>query len=81
MTFYVRAEEVDPKNKTVVLSIAKVHHELENYGMVRQKYSQLEEIAPSLALEYAYLDLRGDEASRAAEISGAKNLILWEEEE
>jgi len=81
LTFYERAEEVNSQNKTVVLSIAKVHHELENYGMVKQKYSLLEDLAPSLALEFAYLDLRGDEATRAADISGAKEVMLWEEEE
>jgi len=81
LNFFERAEAIASDNKTVLLSIAKVHHELENYGMVRQKYALLEELSPSLALEYAYLDLRGDEAARAAEISGARNMIIWEEEE
>lgn len=79
--YYERALVLAPDNPKVLLSVAKVHHELENYGMVRQVYAQLQKIDESLAVQFAYLDLRGDEASRAAEVSGMKNKVLWDEEE
>ncbi len=32
-----------------------------------------------LATEFAYLELKGDEAARAADISGAKEVAKWAE--
>lgn len=81
LPYLERAEMIDRENKTVVLTMAKVHHQLENYGMVRQKYGLLEDIAPDLAEDFAYLDLRGDEAARAAEAGGINERIVWEEVE
>ncbi len=79
--YYDRAAILEPENPKVLVSLAKVHHELENYGMVRQVYEKLAKIDKDLAERYAYLDLRGDEAARAAEISGMRNEVLWDEEE
>ncbi len=79
--YYTRAQKVSPNNPRVLLSIARVNHEIENYGTAREAYSKLKEIAPDLASRFAYLDLRGEEATRAANVAGVKNLVLWEEEE
>ena len=79
--YYDRAAAIAPESPKVLLAQAKVHHELENYGTVRQVYEKLESIDKELAERYAYLDLRGAEAARAAEVSGMKDEVLWEEEE
>ena len=79
--YYGRALEKDPDNPKVILAAARVNHELENYGTVRNMYARLKVLDDELAEQFAYLDLRGEEASRAAEISGLKEMILWEEED
>ncbi len=61
----------------MLLGYARVNHELENYGSVRTAYEELKKADPDLATQFAYLDLRGDEAARAAEISKAKEVTLW----
>ena len=79
--YYERALSADPENPKVILAAARVNHELENYGTVRNMYSKLRTLDGELAEQFAYLDLRGEEASRAAQISGLKEMILWEEED
>ena len=78
--YYLRAEALSPDNPKVLLAVARVDHELENYGTARAAYSKLKDINPDLASRFAYLDLRGDEASRAADVSQVKGVVLWEEE-
>ena len=80
MSIIRAVKEFDPLD-AVILSIARIHHELENYGMVRRKYNELQKLDPALAMQFGYLDLRGDEAARAADASGVKTMVLWEEEE
>jgi tetratricopeptide repeat protein len=55
-----------PTNPLILLSLARTHHAIENYGLVTRYYEQLASVAPSLAEEYDYLSLRGDEGQRAA---------------
>ncbi|MEW5816631.1 MAG: tetratricopeptide repeat protein [Spirochaetota bacterium] len=78
--YYERAYKKEPENPNVLLCMARVNHELENYGLVKRTYEELKRKDPDLALRFAYLDLRGEEASRAAEISQAKEVMLWQEE-
>lgn len=79
--YYERAERQDPENPKVLLCVARTNHELENYGLVRRSYEKLKTIDAALADQFAYLDFRGDEASRAADASGVKELVIWDEEE
>ncbi len=81
LDFYERAAKEAPDNPKVMLCVARVNHELENYGSVRTIYNKLKVINPDLAIQFAYLDLRGDEASRAADIGKMKEIVLWDEEE
>jgi tetratricopeptide (TPR) repeat protein len=75
--YYESARKIEPKNSQVLLGYARINHELENYGSVRTAYEELKKADPALAAQFAYLDLRGDEAARAADISGAKEVTLW----
>ena len=43
LDYYEQAEQNAPDNADVLLNIARVNHELENYGMARRAYSRLQE--------------------------------------
>jgi tetratricopeptide (TPR) repeat protein len=77
LEYYEEARKLEPKSTQALLGYARVNHELENYGSVRTAYEELKKVDPGLATQFAYLDLRGDEAARAAEISKAKEVTLW----
>jgi tetratricopeptide (TPR) repeat protein len=78
--YYQRAYNREPNNARALLYIARVNHDLENYGEVRVAYDALEKLDPALAAQFGYLDLRGEEATRAANLSQAKELMFWEAE-
>jgi tetratricopeptide (TPR) repeat protein len=78
--YYLKAQEQSPNNAKVLLAVARVDHDLENYGTAKAAYKQLQEIDPGLAARFSYLDLRGNEAQRAADIAQVKGVVLWEEE-
>jgi tetratricopeptide (TPR) repeat protein len=79
--YYSQALEQNPEDATRILSLARCNHELENYGTVRGQYAELRRIDPELAEKFAYLDLRGEEAGRAADSAGIKELVIWVDEE
>ncbi len=60
--------------------MARAGHELENYGTVRESYEKLKLLDPELAERFACLELRGEEASRAAEINEVTEVVVWDEE-
>jgi tetratricopeptide (TPR) repeat protein len=80
LDYYERASLTEPDNPKVLLCLARANHELENYGSARKAYSRLKNVDPDLAAQFSYLDLRGEEASRAAEMSAVKGVVVWEEE-
>ena len=79
-TYYQRAFNTDNKNTAALLGIARCNHELENYGTVSKLYKHLTDLDPELSFRFSYLDLRGEEATRAADVLGLRQLVLWEEE-
>ena len=79
MTYYEGAAKKDPDNPKAVLCVARVNHEMENYGTVRKQYDKLKELDPDLASRFAYLDLKGDDAVRAAEAAKIKEAVVWAE--
>ncbi len=79
LEYYNLAYEKDPSDKRILLCLARVHNELENYGIAREIYDKLKEIDPELALKFSYLGLRTEEALKSEEIGKLKETILWEE--
>jgi len=75
--YYTLAAEQKPDDPKTLLCIARVNHELENYGTVRELYQKLKAMDPDLASRFAYLDLRGEEALRAAEAAREKEVMVW----
>jgi hypothetical protein len=63
----------------VLLAVAIASHDLEDYFRVKKVYAVLKERAPDLALQFAYLDLKGEEATRAADAAGVSGVVIWEE--
>jgi tetratricopeptide (TPR) repeat protein len=80
LIYYQRASKKDPDNPKVLLSVARCSHEMENYGLVRESYEKLKLLDPDLAGQFSYLALRGEEASRAAEISEVMEVVVWDED-
>ena len=78
LLLYERAFEVSPENPRVMLAIARANHELENYGITRRYYEDLRKADPDLADEYAYLELRSDQATRSSAFSALINSVPWE---
>jgi len=79
LSYYDRASKIDPNNPSVLLCVARAHHKLENYGIAKKAYKKLKSVAPDLAQQYSYLDLRGEESLRAARISGVEGAVIWAE--
>jgi tetratricopeptide (TPR) repeat protein len=79
LDYYNRAYAKDPENPRALLAVAKANHDLENYGIVKKLYTKLKAKDPDLALQFSYLDLKGEEATRAADVAGVKGVVLWEE--
>lgn len=77
ITYFTSAKNIDPKNSLAWLGIARANHELENYGAVKTAMTELKKLDQALATEFAYLELKGDEAQRAADVSGAKEVAKW----
>jgi tetratricopeptide (TPR) repeat protein len=79
LTYYQRANAVDPGNAGVLLGLSRVHYELENYTMSRLAHQELAGIDSSLAEKYVFLRVEGDGGERAAQSGGLKGEVLWDE--
>jgi tetratricopeptide (TPR) repeat protein len=79
LEYYNRAAKIAPKNATVLLCVARVNHAMENYSSAKKAYAELQAVDPGLAQKFAYLDLRGEEATRAADVTGVKGTVVWSE--
>jgi tetratricopeptide (TPR) repeat protein len=78
LEYYTRAQKKEPDRATVLLGIARANHELENYGQVQEAFSRLKVVDAKLASNFTYLDLRGTEATRAADIGEVTGRVEWD---
>jgi tetratricopeptide (TPR) repeat protein len=76
--FCDRASKNAPDSPQVLLAVARVNHAMENYGSVSKAYARLKALDPVLAEQFAYLDLRGSDAQKAADVSNA-GVLVWAE--
>jgi tetratricopeptide (TPR) repeat protein len=78
--FYQRAAAVAPHDPAVLLGLARSNYELQGYGLVKEEYDELQTRSPKLAEQFWCLCLQGNEATRAAEASQLKDVMVWGEE-
>jgi tetratricopeptide (TPR) repeat protein len=79
LAWYVRANKKDSRNPVALLGIARASHEIENYATVRKAFAELKAIDPDLASRFAYLELKGEEATRAADLAQVRDQVVWQE--
>lgn len=79
LDYYSQAQRQAPDNPKVLLAIARANHATENYGTAKAVYDRLKRIDSVLAAQFAYLDFRGEEASRAADVAQVKGVVIWEQ--
>ena len=77
--YYDRAFRKAPTNPSVLLAVAAINHQMENYGVVKRYYQELKKRDPALADRFAFLDLKGEEGAKAADASGLKTMVEWME--
>lgn len=77
---FQKAAETQPSNPRILLSLAKVHHEMEDYTGASELYKRIADADAELAARYDYLDLKREDPSRAAEVGRLREGVLWEEE-
>jgi len=78
--YYQQASELQPDNGRVVLAVARVNQELENYGDAKRNYEKLKKIDPPLAKKYSYLAMGAAGANRAADVTAEQQQVEWEAE-
>jgi len=81
LAFYSKAEGVKPDYPKVLLGIARASHQMEQYETATTAYNKLKSMDPELAEKFSYLDLKGEDATRAADQAQVKDMMVWEEEE
>ena len=79
MQYYTRAVKKEPSNAKAVLCVARVNHDMENYGTVKKHFDTLKKLDPDLAAQFAYLEMRGDDVARASEAARIKEVMVWDE--
>ena len=79
MGYYQRAYKQSPHSPNVLLCMARANHEEQNYGSVKKYYQELQTVDPDMASQFAYLDLQGQESTRAAEANHIMSVVVWED--
>ena len=78
LTWYNRALEKNPDNRTALLGASRANFELENYGSVRRAYAKLEAVDAPLAARYSYLTAKDQDEGRASS-AALRQSAVWEE--
>ncbi len=79
LALFQQAQKKAPDNVTVLLNVARISHALGKYDDAKQSYDRLADLAPAVAQEYGYLAQKGEKGARAANVSGLKEAMRWED--
>jgi len=77
---FEEAKTLLPDNANVLLGLARVHYELENYGLSKQLYGNVKTVDPLLAERFSYLELKNQDGARAADFDESGGTTIWMEE-
>ena len=78
---YERADQIVPGKPAVLLNLARIHYEEQQYALVNKYYSELKAAAPKIGEKFAYLETVDDSVKRAESIENLKGYSVWEEED
>ena len=81
LSCYSQANEIVPNNPHVLLGLAKVNQELQNFADLKKNYDKLKAIDPTLASQYAYLGEGKESGARAADVATERKAVIWENAE
>lgn len=75
--YFDRAYKQDAGNAYALLGLARINHDRENYGETAKLYDQLQKADPTMATRFSYLALKGQDATRAADVSKEREAVEW----
>ena len=78
--YFQRVERKSPDNKTMLLNMARINFELNQFGLVRKYYTQLQRTEPELAEKFSYLASVDSSETRAEDRERVREIMVWEEE-
>ena len=78
LRYLQRAQRQQPENPVVVLSLARLSYEAEDYAAAREAHGKLASLEPELADRFSYLSGGGDTTRRAAD-QYIKEVPVWTE--
>jgi tetratricopeptide (TPR) repeat protein len=77
--YFDRAREVRTDDPNVLINLARVHFDLEEYLPATERYREAELISPEVASQYAYIVNENRETARAS-AAQARRTVTWKEE-
>lgn len=77
LTYYARAEKLNPESAVLFLQLSRVHNRLGNFDESKNYFDKVKAVHPELAARYSYLDISEASAGRASEQDSAKEGVLW----
>lgn len=78
--YYEQASKYAANNSAVLIQLARVYYEMENYKKSSQIFERVQSISPKLANRFAYLSAQSTETGRASEIA-QREVVIWQEEQ
>ena len=78
--FYEKAEQTSPDNPEVLISLARINYELDNYYTASQYYNRFKEISPDTAEINSYLISQNKGAIMNKALENLKGDVRWVEE-
>lgn len=79
LEYFARARNVRADDPEVLISLARVHFDLEQYLPATERYREAELLAPDLAEDFAYIVNENRESGRASAAQD-RGRVLWNEE-
>ena len=79
LAYYERADALNPDVPSVLLALARVLFDREEYDDATERFRQAQVIDPELASSLDYIVSSSGSATRAADI-GARSDVIWEED-
>lgn len=79
LEYFTRARDARDGDPEVLINLARVHFDLEEYAPAVELYRQAEVIAPELAREFNYIVSENLDSARAS-AAQARRKVIWDEE-